>query len=443
MRMCLSRIYLLCAVIMGVVIGGGVAAGSPYDESPIHYSKGEVSDRVHMLKQKIESGEVELAYDKEHGYLKALLDALEVPIESQMLVFSKTSLQREGIGPKTPRAIYFSDDVYIGFVRGGKVLEISAVDPKQGAIFYTLRQRSRSKPVIMRQTSECLQCHGSSMTRNIPGHVVRSVFSDEKGFPVLRMGSHLIDHDSPFKDRWGGWYVSGTHGEQRHMGNVYLSGGDDDDEELELDVERGANVKDLGKLFDTSAYLSKHSDIVALMVLEHQAHGHNLITEANYATRRALQEQAVLNELSDDPVDKPLPFVERRLSHTGERLLKYLLFVDEAKLTDEVKGTSGFAEKFAKRGPKDSKGRSLYQFDLKTRLFNHPLSFLVYTKSFDGLPKRMKRYLYQRLYEILSGEDQSEDYASIGSERRAVLFEILMETKPDFAEAVRKIREAK
>lgn len=411
-------------------------ASMPFDESPINYSTSEVTDPISKLQKAIDDEKVKLEFSESNGYLKSVLKALNVSETSQTLVFTKTSFQRERIGPDKPRAVYFSDDMYIGWVQGGKVLEISAVDPKQGAMFYSLRQREKSKPRFIRHTSECLQCHGSSMTRSIPGHIVRSVFSDQAGFPVLRLGSHLVDHDTAFQKRWGGWYVSGTHGKQRHLGNTFIKSEDAEDTD-DLDLDSGANVTDLNKYFDTTPYLTPHSDIVALMVLEHQTRAHNLITEASYATRRAVQEQGILNELSGDPKDKPLPFVERRLSHTGERLLKYLLFTEQAKI-EPIKGTSGYAQYFSNRGPKDSKGRSLFQLNLQSKLFKYPCSYLIYSDAFNQLPERMKDYLYNRLHDIFTGKDQSPDYKSLTDQDRKAVLEILLETKPDFAAHFKK-----
>jgi hypothetical protein len=233
------------------------------------YLAAPMNDPVACLQQRLARGEAKLEWHTRHGYLRAVLRELGISPASQMLVFSKTSLQREHISPNTPRAIYYNDRCYVGWVQNGRVLEISAVDPKWGGVFYTLSQEKTQKPRFVRQTYDCLQCHSSPTTDNIPGHIVRSVFVRGDGNPELSAGSFLTTPESPFSERWGGWYVSGTHGSQRHMGNVVARGSDP---ETLLDRDRGANVSDLSKFVDTAPYLSGHSDIVALMVLEHQTH---------------------------------------------------------------------------------------------------------------------------------------------------------------------------
>ncbi len=179
---------------------------------------------VSKLAARLTAGELRLEYDQHVGYLAALLKALDVPVESQMLVFSKTSLQRHRISPRTPRAIYFNDDVYVGYCKSGDVLEISAVDQQLGAVFYTLDQKDEKHVRAARQTDNCLLCHSSSRTEGVPGHLVRSMFVDSSGQPIFSAGSYSVDHTTPLERRWGGWYVTGTHGDQRHLGNLIMRG---------------------------------------------------------------------------------------------------------------------------------------------------------------------------------------------------------------------------
>ncbi len=201
-----------------------------------------------------------------------------------MLVFSKTSLQRERISPKTPRAIYFNDEVMVGFCLRGSVIEISAADDGLGTAFYTLEQDREEKPSPQRQTDSCLLCHGSSSNQGFPGHLVRSLFVDWQGNPLLANGSFRTDHSSPLAERWGGWYVTGTSGGQKHMGNMICRGSKRPEE---IDNAEGVNVVDLKDRFTISSYLAPHSDIVALMVLEHQAGMLNRLARAGLETRMA------------------------------------------------------------------------------------------------------------------------------------------------------------
>src|SRR5262245_4686121 len=159
---------LLCGLTL-VSAAVQVARGQEFEQEPIRYSRSQPGNRVSRLLDQIVAGEKSLPHEEGLGYLRALLRELEVPVSSQTLVYSKTSLQRQRISPRMPRALYFSDDVYVGFCQGGEVLEVSAVDPQLGTVFYTLEQEIAVRPQIQRQTDNCLICHGSSMTRDTPG----------------------------------------------------------------------------------------------------------------------------------------------------------------------------------------------------------------------------------------------------------------------------------
>jgi len=330
-----------------------------------------------------------------------------------------------------PRALYFNDDVYVGYCQGGEVLEISAVDPQLGTVFYTLDQEIAVRPQIQRQTDNCLICHGSSMTKETPGQVLRSVFTAADGLPVLSAGTYRIDQTSPLEKRWGGWYVTGTHGDQKHLGNLIVRGRTDPDE---IDNSADLNQTSLAGRFDTSAYLSPHSDIVALLVLEHQADAHNHLTRANHLTRQAVHYQQTLNRELGEPADRIWDSTKSRIKNAGEPLVEYLLFSGEAPLTARIQGTSAFAEEFARRGPRDSRGRSLRDFDLTRRIFKYPCSYLVYSPSFAGLPAEVRDYVLRRMWEVLSGQDQSAKFAHLAPTDRTAILEILLETLPDLPE---------
>ena len=404
----------------------------PFEHEPINYLTAPVHDPVALLQGRLESKKTALRHDDRQGYLRSVLEQLNVPVSSQVLVFSKTSFQRTRIGPDTPRAIYFNDDVYIGFVRGSDVLEFSAADPELGGTFYLLEQAKTPTPSFLRQTHDCLQCHASGKTLDVPGHLVRSVYPEESGQPAFNAGTFSTSHESPMAERWGGWYVTGTHGKQTHMGNVLIT---DHEHPEKLDTKAGANLTDLSAKFDTSAYLTPSSDIVALMVLEHQVKMHNLITLANYQARIAVHYSKAVNKALGEPEDTISETTARRFQGPAEDLVKYMLFVDEAPLTDPVRGTTSFAKDFASRGPRDRQGRSLRDFDLQTRLFRYPCSYLIYSRAFDALPAPVKDHIYRRLWEVLSGKDTSGAYSRRTPEERKAILEILRETKkglPDY-----------
>ena len=411
----LSLTLTLCAF-------ASTAVADDFDRPPIRYSDTAPDDAVAGLGRKLRAGAVTLAHEKGGGYLRDVLKRLDVPVSSQVLVFSKTSLQRSLIGPKTPRAVYFNDDVAVAFCRHGDALELVADDANLGAVFYTLDQDPAGRGAVTRQTDRCLSCHAGSANRGTPGYLARSVSADAAGEMLLARGTKRVDASTPFAERWGGWYVTGTSGKQTHLGNAVIAGG--------VPSRDGTNVTDLRPSFDTGKYLSPHSDLVALMVLEHQGEAHNRLTRANYLTRVALAEEADINAALGLPAGARAESIARRIVWACEPVVEALLFADEAALSGPVAGTSGFAAEFAARGPFDAKGRSLRQFDLTTRLFRTPLSYVVYSKHFDGLPPEAKAQVYRRLWEVLTGNDRTKPFAHLAPADRLAAHEILRATKP-------------
>jgi hypothetical protein len=372
----------------------------------IQYQQTAPRDPVALLGERLKRGETALRFDPATGYLPAVLAALDVPAESQVLVFSKTSFQARKINPANPRALYFNDTVSVGWVRGGEVLELVAQDPRQGAIFYTLEQNPAGPPTLTRDLA-CVQCHTGDITLDVPGMFLGSVYPARDG-AVLFAPVFSADHRTLFEFRWGGWYVTGTHAIPRHLGNATVSS-----EKPQDDMVSSAtvHVKSLAGRFDMSGYLTPHSDMVALMVLEHEARLLNLVTRAGWDARIGVdvaQREEGIRELVD-----------------------YMLFVDESPLPGPVRGSSRFAEAFAARGPRDSSGRSLRDLDLRTRLMRYPCSFLVYSAPFDALPQEAKAAIYERMWAVLTGAVTDARYARLTPESRRAVIEILRDTKPD------------
>ncbi|KAA6456695.1 hypothetical protein DYQ86_24870 [Acidobacteria bacterium AB60] len=402
----------------------------PFSDAPINYRSNDLHDPVANLQKRLDRGEATLTFDDQQGYLKSVLQLLNIPVSSQTLVFSKTSFQYKKISPQTPRALYFNDDVYVGFVHDGKALEVVSFDPMQGAIFYLLDAHKANKPLFQRAELDCTQCHIAPATRDVPGVLLRSIFPSATGTQVVKSTSLVTGQDSPLSERWGGWYVTGTSGRQQHMGNVIVQ--DRDHPEL-LDRTAGTNISDLSGRFDKSIYLTADSDIVAHMVLAHQTQMHNLITETNYKTRIALYDaqQKLKAGESVSSLGTLSSESRKQIEEPAEALVEYMLFANEVPLTDSIRGTSSFREQFEALGPRDAKGRSLRDFDLHTRIFKYPCSYLIYSESFDALPAPAKQYVYHRLYQILTEQDRSPTFARLtGSDRRNIL-EILLATKKD------------
>jgi len=427
----IAMLPLVCALALPaatVTVLAQLPAGAEHEA--IAYSKTAPADAIARLQREIDGGRVTLEFEKDRGYLPSVLKNLGIPVSSQGFVFSRTSLQVDRITPWTPRAVYFNDDVYVGWVQGGPIVEIASVDPTLGAVFYTLDQDPAARPVFHRQTHTCLQCHdSSSSTGGVPGLIMRSVFTDRYGYPVAS-GPGATTDQTPIEERWGGWYVTGTSGDTLHMGNTMAPALAHELGNAEVAVANKSgpfgpaarraniNVVDLRKRFDTDPYLSPHSDAVALMVLTHQTYVHNLITNAGYEARKALFE-------GDASSESP------RIRGAAERLIRGLLFSKEAALPAKIAGTSTFAAEFAARGPRDQKGRSLRDLDLEHRLFRYPLSYLIYSDAFETLPPVMKERVYQRMREVLGGQDQSAAFAHLTAADRTAIAEILNDTKPE------------
>jgi len=389
---------------------GGASLASP-DHPAIGYNTRPATDAVAQLNRKIQDGQVQLKFDGIQGYLRSVLEALDIPIESQMVVFSKTSLQMHLINPHNPRTIFFNDRVAIGWVPREPFVEITAEDPQQGVIFYTLDQKPAERPAFVRH-DECLVCHESYSTLGVPGMQIRSVFTAPDGRQMRQFGDYTSDHRSPFEERWGGWYVTGMQVPAHHMGNAVVTGPDT--------PEASSGSPPLGSTqveLNEGSYLSSHSDIVALMVFDHQVEMINLLTRVGWDTRFALYDHHELTAqlLRDD----------------SQELVDYLLFVDEARPGGRIQGSSGFAEKFTARGPRDRKGRSLREFDLQRRLMRYPCSYMIYADAFDALPAEAKEAIYKRMWQILSGEEKDAKYAQLSLADRRAIVEILRDTKPD------------
>ena len=420
-----SRVYFVAALLWILMLAESspVLAGDINDE-PILYEKTKGANGITRLQEKIRLGDLSLEHDEKFGYLPAVLKALKISTSSQTLVFSKTSLQLSRIGPRTPRAIYFNDEIFVGYCHRGEVLEITAADPKLGAVFYTLKQDKGEKPEFMRQTNQCLLCHSGTSNRGIPGHVVTSVYPESDGEPNRSMDFHRVDHSTPFRQRWGGWYVTGTTGRQVHLGNFIVRGLHKPEDK---DLIATSNLTKLEDKFRNGLYLTPHSDVVALMVMEHQTEMHNRLTRANYSVRQALFEQ------TEREMKKPRKGLseetERQIRNACEPVVRYLLFVDETPLVDAVKGTTPFAKEFASLGPRDAKGRSIRDFDLKRRLFTFPCSYMIYSEMFDTLPDVALDYIYRRLWDILDGRPGGAAFDHLTKDDRLAIREILQATK--------------
>ena len=382
----------LIAVAAVWVIAVAMAAGQPQDKPrsafpgtldqhpSIDYRGGELNDAVSAMLRDVNAGASTLRFEGTQGFLKSILERLDVPVESQLLLFSKTGIQHPFTSPERPRALYFNDRVIVGYIPGAPVLELASHDPKQGVIFQTIVQTPVTPPQSARP-DRCLGCHLSANSMEVPGILVRSIFTDPTGRSLPQLGSFLIDHRSPLDQRWGGWYVTGTHGAMRHMGNAMVTDISKPDAAVGTTT---LNRPTLNERVDTGAYPRATSDIAALMVFDHQGHAINLLTRLGWEARLAAAEGR-------------LDFTSGELRDLANEVADYLALSGETSLSAPVQGVSEFAKTFAANGPRDRRGRSLRDLDLQTRLFKYRCSYMIYTPAFDALLPEARRAVFARM----------------------------------------------
>jgi hypothetical protein len=421
------RAWIAIAATMLMQASTGIAQ-SDIEAPPIRYSETADNNPMSKLMAEIQAGVTTLPPDPEHGYLPALLKQLAIPINSQSLVFSKTSMQTKYISHQNPRAIYFNDDVYVGWVRGSSLLEISTADPKLGAAFYTIVMTPR-KPYINRVNYDCLACHQTSLTQGVPGHTMRSVHAYADGRVAVQKESFVTDDQSPFAERYGGWFVTIAGGELSHMGNAVLQND-------ELPIHALTNRSSLVGEFETADWLSPHSDIVALLVLGHQTQMHNTLTAANFAVRRAEHEHALAYPDSStvdrtDGGEEAQLELQTLIDQAASRVVDKLLFVGEAPIPTAIQGSTDFADAFRQRGPFDREGRSLREFDLHSRVFRYPCSYLIYSDSFKSLEESLRQRILNQLHDRLTTDTPPPKDAHLDRPTRVAIRQILTETLAD------------
>lgn len=423
---------ITCGLIAATGAGAATLAerfSASHRHPAIEYGTRIRTDRVAQLNARLRTGEATLSFDARRGFLPTVLDALDVPVESQTLVFSKTSLQSDFIGPDNPRAIYFNDDVAVAWIRGAPAIELAALDPQQGVMFYALSQRRRARG--FQRPRSCLECHVSDETLGVPGLAVGSAVIDPEGVPYV---SIPVDQRTPISSRWGGWYVTGSTGLGPHVGNTVAT---DPDQPMLLEDEANFNLPTVEGRFDTSGYPTPYSDIAALMVLEHQTHMTNLLVRTGWEFRVTAHEHRATRGLfrrpgtADGGALRMTVDEYDTLREAVRALVDYMVFVDESPLTDRMVGTAGFEAAFEARGPFDRRGRTLREIDLDLRLFRYPCSYMVYTAAFDALPADAKDAVYRRLWQVLSGADRDSRYEHLTRDDRRAIVEILRDTKPN------------
>lgn len=405
----------LCGLLVAALLSLDAQTIEPFFDALGHpaiaYGQPHDDDLVARLTRRLDTGELRLDGQPGAAFLTSVLQALQISTTSQVIVYSKTSLQAPLIDPVRPRTIYFNDEVAVASPAGG-FIELAAQDPRLGFQFYLMQAGGAdSRPA---PTARCLVCHHTYATSGVPGLFTRSVVTSADGTTVPRLGNSTPDHRTPFTDRWAGWYVTGRAEGLSHLGNRFVTarpGAETPESQTSFatplslaDRTRGPNV------------LTPFSDVVALLVLEHQTRAMNLLTRTGWDVRLAR---------ADHPER-----VAAVAAAAAEELVDYLLFVDETPLPGRISGTSGFTEDFAGRGPVDRRGRSLRQFDLERRVFRYPCSYMIYSRAFAALPDEARAAVFDRLWRVLSGEQKGARYERLALADRQAIVGILRDTLP-------------
>jgi hypothetical protein len=410
------RILLILAAVSGLTLA---SASDPFPpdyhrlDAPQHqYWERTPRDRFSSLKNDLEAGRVILNSSIEREFLEDLLRELAIPPSSQLLVFSSTSLQTSLISAVNPRALYFNEEVYVGYIPRGRI-EVIGLDPELGAIFYIFdipRGVNAPAPVIERST-RCMNCHAGAETGRVPGLLVKSVIPGPNRGSLLGFRDQEIGHHVPYSDRFGGWYLTGSDGFTNHWAN--LTGRLVQGELIPIPVNLGT--------VDLERYPVPTSDMLAHLVHEHQTGFVNRVVEAAYRARTTLHRHD--GSLGNDGAAE--------LDHQARRLVRYLLFADEPPLpAGGIQPNSQYQEAFLKGRRTDREGRSLKDLELQTRLFKHRCSYMIYSPLVATLPGEMKRRLYVELQRAL-GPQAAPEFAYLPESERRQIREILRATLHD------------
>lgn len=414
-RINLGALKAVRAIILSMFCGAAQAV-EYWEMEPIHYSESEATDAIAQLARGLKDGTRTLGGNTDLEKLVEVLKLLEIPVESQALVFSQTSLQNALIRPNNPRSLFFNENAYVGYVPGGDI-EIITHDPSLGMVFHLIDVAQKDPAqMVVRDSNTCLPCHGTRRTESVPGVLVRSVHPDKDGHLILKLGMDHIDGRSPIPIRWGGYYVTGRSS-LPHLGNRIYSDEDVRDQQYPK-VEHAV----LDDVIDVSRYPRNTSDIVALLVLEHQCRVHNLLVAASMEYRRAYW----FGKSIDPEADPDQGRAGRTADDRALEIVDAMLFKDEAPLGEEgVDGDIAFQEAFTKRFPATEEGDSLAEFHLGSRLFKNRCSYMIYSKAFGALPPRVKTAVFSRLREVL---EEGKDFPKMQEKERRRIAEILRRT---------------
>lgn len=366
------------------------------------------------------------AFGEETGLplLRRVLAELGIPESSQVLLFSKTSLQREYIDPENPRAIFFNENGYVSWMPDG-LIEVLMFDPDAGGLFFIEElPEERSDPrVAFVKSRGCTGCHSGSVTNFLPGPMARSGYVDAGGKRIGSIPGHIrMNHGVPLADRWGGFYVTGAHASLGHLGNALAR---KEQGKTVLDRPEAPVLSELSGLFDVSRYPRRDADALALLLFDHQIEAHNLLMELRYRWRLVEYERA---KSGGEASTIAMEGLERGL----RRVVRYLLFADEAPLDGAALAVSSDSRRdFLASRRTDPEGRSLRDLDLGERMFSHRLSYMIDSQAFAEAPRDMRALVYEQLGGILLPEVAPDDFDYFDEGEREAIVSILRATKDD------------
>ena len=403
------RLFSLSALLLSV--GVAVAADPAFDQSPHDYWTRPLGDRFTHLKEAVEAGRIVLDDSTgEKAFLLSLLHALDVPASSQMLVFSTTSLQLRLITPANPRALFFNEDVYVGYIPGGRI-EVVSLDPALGGIYYIFDIPRGNEPLRVERSNRCMNCHAAEDTGHVPGLVIKSVIPGLRGGSLDSFRHGETGHGVPFSTRFGGWYLTGAQNFGPNWGN--LIGQLSAEGLTKYPMEPGAR-------FDFARYPMANSDVLPQLLHEHQIGFVNRAVAATYHTRSLLAKGPLDNVATAD------------LETQARAFTRYLLFADEVPLPPGgVAGEAAYKTDFLRTRRAGPQGAALKDFDLHSRLFRYRCSYMIYGAAFTGLPPDFKQRVYHRLGEALDVARPDAEYAYLPAAEKQAIHRILRATLPD------------
>ncbi|MBK8094005.1 MAG: hypothetical protein IPK32_19045 [Verrucomicrobiaceae bacterium] len=380
---------------------------------PHNYATWQPKDRFAELLQRVEKGEVTLDTTDDQSMLRSLLTALKIPVSSQLLLFSASSLHSEIINPRNPRALFFNEDTYVGYVPGG-VLEVAAADPERGPIFYVFDRMQPGGPMPrLERGTKCFNCHGGVATKGLPGLIAESLLVSQAGSSLETYRRDEQGHHIPLENRFGGWHLTGGHHISGHRANVY-------------GLTRNGRTEKQDVIPGQTWALEKHllptSDILPHLIHEHQIGFENRLVRGIYTVRQLKHERkGMLGNTELTEIDT-----------WAQEFARYVLFADEAKFPSSgIQGDSVYAKAFQEDRRASKRGLALKDLDMKTRIFKHRCSYMLYTDTWKHAPKELKDRVYFRMAEGLRDAQPNPALAHLSIEERRAIREILKDTMTD------------